>query len=268
MGALSPVPRLFFRDPLTDLPLAGGKLFTYLANTLTPASVYTTAAETVPFSNPVILDSSGGATIYLDGSTTYDFLLKRSDDTTVYTVEDVFAADTAYIQALVTAAVAAISIPAATTALSGIVELATSAEAIAGTDTVRAITPAALAAALAAVSTANLAGGEVTINGLVLKWGNKTVTQTGNTAAAAGTALVTGSSVDTSITFTTAFPTACAGIIATMIGDNGTGGQESCENVLSATAFAVGSATVKAYRLTGTNSGAEQFKFFWFAVGY
>ena len=268
MGALSPFPRLYFLDPLTGLPLNGGKVYFYTANTLTPAAVYTTAAETTAHSSPVILDSAGSATIFLDGSTTYDVVVKRSDDSTVYTVDDVFAADAAYIQGLVNTAVAAISVPAATTALAGIVELATSAEAIAGTDAVRAVTPAALAAALAAAGTSNLAAGEVTINGLVLKWGTKTAINTGNTAAAGGTALITGSSVDTTITFTTAFPTACSVVIATMMGDNGTGGQESCENVLSVTASSVGSATVKAYRLTGSNSGSEGFKFGWLAVGY
>jgi hypothetical protein len=62
--------------------------------------------------------------------------------------------DDAKIAAGLAAAVAAVApAPAqATTTAQGIVELATSAEAIAGTDTERAITPAALAAALAANS--------------------------------------------------------------------------------------------------------------------
>lgn len=53
-----------------------------------------------------------------------------------------------------TAGQAKIVVAAATATASGIVELATSAEAVTGTDTVRAVTPAALAAAIAGVSPA------------------------------------------------------------------------------------------------------------------
>jgi hypothetical protein len=57
-----------------------------------------------------------------------------------------------------TAAIAASTIPDATSVLKGKVELATVAECIAGTDSVRAVTPEGLQAAIAAGVTAAIAG--------------------------------------------------------------------------------------------------------------
>lgn len=263
MGALSPFPRLYFRDPVTDEPLDGGKVYFYTANTLTPAAVYTTAAEAVAHSHPVTLDSAGSATIFLDGSTTYDVVVKRADDTTVYTVDDVFAGDAAYIQGLVDTAVAGIAIDAATTSAAGIVELATSAEAIAGTDTARAVTPAALAALFGI----DLAAGEaeISILGLRIKVGTFTDTNPGNLAGADG---VTGSSKNTTVTFTTPFPTACIVAIPFPQGDNGTGGQEASEHTFSADSKSATQFVCKAYRICGSNSGSEGYAVGWIAVGY
>ena len=260
MGALSPFPRLYFRDPVTDEPLDGGKVFTYLANTLTPQATYTTAAESVAHANPIILDSAGSATVFLDGSTTYDFVVKRSDDTTVYTVDDVFAADAAYIQGLVNTAVAGIVIGAATTSAAGIVELATSAEAIAGTDTARAVTPAALAA----LFDIDTDGGEISILGWRVKYGTLTDINTGNTAGADG---VTGSSRNTTVTFATPFPNACTAVLLAPMGDNGTGGQESSEHSFSVDSSSATQFVCKAYRICGSNTGSEGYKVGWVAVG-
>lgn len=47
----------FFDD--NGVPLAGGKIFTYLSGTSTPATTYTSSAGTTPNTNPIILDAAG-----------------------------------------------------------------------------------------------------------------------------------------------------------------------------------------------------------------
>src|SRR5574343_1035373 len=68
-------------------PLSGGKLYTYSAGTTTPKATYTTAAGTVQNANPVVLDSSGRAVVFIDGS--YKFVLKDSNDVTIETTDNV-----------------------------------------------------------------------------------------------------------------------------------------------------------------------------------
>lgn len=72
-------------------PLPGGKLYTYAAGTTTPKATYTTAAGTVENANPVVLDSSGRATIFIDGAYRFDLydagdvLIKSTDNVTSFT---------------------------------------------------------------------------------------------------------------------------------------------------------------------------------------
>ena len=66
---LSPVGGVaaqFFTN--TGAVLTGGKLYTYLAGTTTPAVTYTTSAGTTARTNPVVLDSAGR----VPGIGTYD----------------------------------------------------------------------------------------------------------------------------------------------------------------------------------------------------
>lgn len=58
-------------------PLAGGKVFTYAAGTLTPKATYTTQAGDVANANPVELDSTGRANIWL-ASGAYKFVVTDS----------------------------------------------------------------------------------------------------------------------------------------------------------------------------------------------
>jgi hypothetical protein len=51
MATISPVPFLQFVDA-NGAPLAGGKLYTYVAGTTTPLATYTTYAGTVPTQTP------------------------------------------------------------------------------------------------------------------------------------------------------------------------------------------------------------------------
>lgn len=70
------------RDPLTDEPLAGGKVYTYEAGTSTPAALYIdrdTAEGNA--TNPVILDAYGRAEVY--GNGVYKFVVTDADDVTV-----------------------------------------------------------------------------------------------------------------------------------------------------------------------------------------
>jgi hypothetical protein len=65
-----------------SLPLAGGKVYTYIPGTSTPKDTYTTSAASVANANPVILDSRGEATIFWSGA--YDVILKTSADVTIW----------------------------------------------------------------------------------------------------------------------------------------------------------------------------------------
>ena len=71
------------------LPLAGGLLYSYAANTLTPQNTYSDALGTSPNTNPVTLDSTGSATIRLDPSLSYKLVLKASNGTTQWTEDNV-----------------------------------------------------------------------------------------------------------------------------------------------------------------------------------
>ena len=70
-------------------PLSGGKLYSYVAGTSTPASTYTDESGATPNTNPVILDGSGRADVWLSASTNYKFVLYDSDDNLIWSVDDV-----------------------------------------------------------------------------------------------------------------------------------------------------------------------------------
>lgn len=69
-------------------PCAGCSLYSYAAGTTTAQATYTTAGETTPNPNPVVLDAAGGATIWL-GSSPYKFVLIDTFGTTLWTVDQV-----------------------------------------------------------------------------------------------------------------------------------------------------------------------------------
>lgn len=56
----------------TNLPLSGGKVYTYQAGTTTPYPTWADADQTIPNANPVILDAGGFAPIFLDPAQSYD----------------------------------------------------------------------------------------------------------------------------------------------------------------------------------------------------
>lgn len=87
--ALSPIPRLQFLNPTTGAPLAGGKLYTYAAGTTTPLAAYTDATGSTPLPNPVILDASGTATVWLNGA--YKLVLQDPLSNVIWTVDGILA---------------------------------------------------------------------------------------------------------------------------------------------------------------------------------
>jgi hypothetical protein len=72
-------------------PLAGGKLYTYVAGTTTPQTTYTSFAGNVPHTNPIILNSAGrvpGGEIWLTFMS-YKFILRTSTDVLIATYDNI-----------------------------------------------------------------------------------------------------------------------------------------------------------------------------------
>lgn len=88
MATLSPSPKMQFFDNNGD-PLSGGKLYTYLSGTTTPTFTKTTSTGDVNNTNPVILNARGEASIWLDESIAYRFVLKTSTDVELWTSDGV-----------------------------------------------------------------------------------------------------------------------------------------------------------------------------------
>ena len=93
MATIAPVLKFQFLDGNGN-PLTAGKLYTYIAGTTTPLTTYTTAAETTPNTNPIILDSAGRADIFLTAGSAYKFVLANAGNVTQYTVDNITSAGT------------------------------------------------------------------------------------------------------------------------------------------------------------------------------
>lgn len=76
-AVLSP-PMVFQGLTPSGQPLSGGQLSTYVAGTSTPQATYTDSTQSQPNTNPVILNASGQASVWLDPSLTYKFVLTDS----------------------------------------------------------------------------------------------------------------------------------------------------------------------------------------------
>jgi hypothetical protein len=74
-------------------PYSGGKLYTYETGTSTPKTTWTSSTKGAANANPVVLDSKGAADVWLDSSDgAYRFLLKDSDDNTIWTIDGIYEA--------------------------------------------------------------------------------------------------------------------------------------------------------------------------------
>ena len=73
--------------------LTGGKLYTYLAGTTTPATTYTTSAGNVARTNPIVLDAAGrvpgGGEIWLTNNVAYKFVLETSAGVLIATYDNI-----------------------------------------------------------------------------------------------------------------------------------------------------------------------------------
>jgi hypothetical protein len=89
---LSPVgnSQQFFDN--NGVPLSGGLIYTYQAGSSTPLSTYTDINETIPNSNPIVLNSSGrlDSEVWLTYGYYYKFVLKTSVGTTLGTYDNLY----------------------------------------------------------------------------------------------------------------------------------------------------------------------------------
>lgn len=87
MAELLPVLRQRFFDEDGN-PLAGGKLYSYIAGTSTPSATYTDESGDTENANPTVLDADGYADIWIKGGT-YKFRLTDANDVDIWTRDDV-----------------------------------------------------------------------------------------------------------------------------------------------------------------------------------
>jgi hypothetical protein len=75
----------------SGLPLAGGKLYTYLAGSTTPQASYTTSTGLVANTNPIILNSAGRLDneVWLPEGVSYKFVLNTPLDVTLGTYDNI-----------------------------------------------------------------------------------------------------------------------------------------------------------------------------------
>lgn len=83
--AIAPAPKYQFLDN-SGKPLGGGRIYFYTAGTTTKKDTYTDSNGLWPNKNPMILDSSGRANIWLNGS--YKVMVNSASNTTLYTVDN------------------------------------------------------------------------------------------------------------------------------------------------------------------------------------
>lgn len=96
--SISPQPKLQFFDANGN-PLSGGKLYSYDAGTTTPRATYTDSTGNVANANPVILDTRGEASVWMD-SGAYKLALYTSTNVLVWTVDGLNGPDQATLSQL------------------------------------------------------------------------------------------------------------------------------------------------------------------------
>lgn len=75
----------------SGVPLAGGKIYTYIAGTSANATTYTTSLGNVAHSNPIVLDGAGrvpSGEIWVTDGLTYKFVLKDSTEALIGTYDN------------------------------------------------------------------------------------------------------------------------------------------------------------------------------------
>jgi hypothetical protein len=90
ISAFGGVAAQFFSS--NGVPLAGGKIYSYLAGTTTPAAAYTDFTGSTPHSNPIVLNSAGrvpGGQIWQPFGVGYKFTVYTPDDVLIATYDNV-----------------------------------------------------------------------------------------------------------------------------------------------------------------------------------
>lgn len=87
LGTIAPSPKFTGLDDDAN-PVSNGKLYTYVAGTTTPLTVYQDVDLTVPHANPIRLDAGGRTAIYLP-QVTVKFSLFTEDDALIWTQDNV-----------------------------------------------------------------------------------------------------------------------------------------------------------------------------------
>jgi hypothetical protein len=95
LAALSPSPKLQFFDS-NGLPLAGGKLFTYAAGTSIQQATFTDSTEAANNTNPIILDSTGSASVWL-GASFYRMVLQDSNSVQLWDIDNISSSNLPFI---------------------------------------------------------------------------------------------------------------------------------------------------------------------------
>lgn len=85
---LPPVLKQYWTDANGN-PLAGGLIYTYQSGTTTPQATYTDEGGETENENPVELDASGYAPMWLDPELSYKFIIADSDDNPLHTIDNV-----------------------------------------------------------------------------------------------------------------------------------------------------------------------------------
>lgn len=88
MAQLLPNVYQRFAD-LNNVPLAGGKLYSYNAGTNTPLATYSDQGASSPNTNPVVLDSGGGANVWIT-NVGYKLVLQDANGVTQWSVDNVY----------------------------------------------------------------------------------------------------------------------------------------------------------------------------------
>lgn len=135
------------------------------------------------------------------------------------------------------------TVPQATEAVAGIIEIATNAQAQAGTDTTKAVTPAALAAAFGGVNQGLIENGYQKFpSGLIIQWGSTASFDHSGSASQ-------------SVTFPVAFPAACLKLMVS---------HSSVAYTVGWTSVSTTGATIDSRLVAGTGRGPVHY----FVIGY
>jgi hypothetical protein len=73
-------------------PLAGGKIYTYLAGTTTPAATYTSSLGSIAHTNPIVLDGAGrvpSGEIWLSDGIVYKFVIEDANNVLIGTYDNI-----------------------------------------------------------------------------------------------------------------------------------------------------------------------------------